>query len=150
MVGAQELLQWAPYCILLSALWPVCFQSFCSDTLCQYTLPRILRVLDRASSWYLNKGRPTWWQSLYYVNLLFNMFRMLIHPSSGACDYLVRYCLGCIVLTWGVLVLCSGIGCWLLQYYSSGSACTRIPHHQQPIPLHNTNTPQVSTIQPKQ
>jgi len=33
---------------------------------------------------------------------------------------------------------------------SSGSACTRIPHHQQPIPLHNTNTPQVSTIQPKQ
>ena len=24
----------------------------------------------------------------------------------------MRYCLGCIVLTWGVLVLCSGIGCW--------------------------------------
>jgi len=22
---------------------------------------------------------------------------MLIHPSSGACDYLVRYCVGCIV-----------------------------------------------------
>ena len=22
------------------------------------------------------------------------------------------YCVGCIVLTWGVLVLCSGIGCW--------------------------------------
>jgi len=40
------------------------------------------------------------------------MFQMLIHPSSGACDYLVRYCVGCIVLTWGVLVLCSGIGCW--------------------------------------
>jgi len=37
---------------------------------------------------------------------------MLIHPSSGACDYLVRYCVGCIVLTWGVSVLCSGIGCW--------------------------------------
>ena len=40
------------------------------------------------------------------------MFRMLIHPSSGACDYLVRYCVGCIVLTWDVLVLCSGIGFW--------------------------------------
>ena len=40
------------------------------------------------------------------------MFRMLIHPSSGACDYLVRYCVGCNVLTWGVLVLCSGIVCW--------------------------------------
>ena len=60
----------------------------------------------------LNKGRPTWWHSLYYVNLLLNMFRMLIHPSSGACDYLVCYCVGCIVLTWGVLVLCSGIDCW--------------------------------------
>ena len=33
---------------------------------------------------------------------------------------------------------------------SSGSACTRIPHHQQPILLHNTNTPQVSTLQPTQ
>jgi len=184
-----------------------------------------------------------WWHLLYYVNLLLNMFRMLVHPSSGACDYLVRYCVGCIVLTWVVLVLCSGIGCWwcgvpvqaepllyVLIYLSSGkcytyimcpvclwvsvflqacgvlwllnifvcgmfwcfmhlywslyawavrtwleacwcyvaglavgdvvsecrlnhycgSACTRTPHHQQPIPLHNTNTPQVSTIQPTQ
>ena len=24
---------------------------------------------------------------------------VLIHPSSGACDYLVRYCVGCNVLT---------------------------------------------------
>ena len=31
--------------------------------------------------------------------LLLIMFQMLIHPSSGACDYLVRYCVGCIVLT---------------------------------------------------
>jgi len=60
----------------------------------------------------LNKGRPTWWHLLYYVSLLLNMFWMLIHPSSGACNYLVRYCVSCIVLTWGVLVLCSGIGCW--------------------------------------
>jgi len=51
----------------------------------------------------LNKGRPTWWHLLYYVNLLLNMFRMLIHPSWGACDYLVRYCVGCIVLTWGYI-----------------------------------------------
>ena len=57
-----------------------------------------LCVLDRASSWYLNKGRPTWLHLLYYVNLLLCMFRMLIHPSSGACDCLVRYCVGCIVL----------------------------------------------------
>jgi len=134
-----------------------------------------------------------WWHLLYYVNLLLNMFQMLIHPSSGACYYLVCYCIGCIVLTWGVLVLCSGIGCWWFDnltwwwaqqcskhvqecnkltcitkkricalswsvakisksagWTTSGAACTQIPHHQQPIPLHNTNTPQVSTIQPTQ
>jgi len=27
---------------------------------------------------------------------------------------------------------------------TSGSAYTRIPHHQQTTPLHNTSTPQVS------
>jgi len=31
-----------------------------------------------------------------------------------------------------------------LNHYCGGSAYTRIPHHQQTIPLHNTNTPQVS------
>jgi len=102
---------------------------------------------------YLNKGSPTWWHLLYYVNFLLNMFRMLIHPSSGACDYFMRYCVGCIVLTWGVLVLCSGIGCWWCGIWVQAEpllTCTRIPYHQQPIPLHNTNTPQVSTIQPTQ
>jgi len=47
---------------------------------------------------FLNKGRPTWFHLFYYVNFLLNIFRMLIHPSSGACDYLVCYCIGCIVL----------------------------------------------------
>jgi hypothetical protein len=26
------------------------------------------------------------------------MFRMLVHPSSGACDLLLRYFMGCVVL----------------------------------------------------
>ena len=34
--------------------------------------------------------------------------------------------------------------CRLNHREQSGSAYTRIPHHQQTIPLHNTNTPQVS------
>jgi len=59
-----------------------------------------LRVLDRASSSYLNNGRPTWWHLLYYVNLLLNMFPMLIYPSSGVCDYLVRCCLGWLDACW--------------------------------------------------
>ena len=63
-------------------------------------------------------------------------------------------------LTWGVLVLCSGIVCWWcgirVQAEPPGSACTRIPHHQQTnqvvqpvLGYHSTNrqsryTPQVS------
>ena len=34
----------------------------------------------------MNKDRPTWCHLFYYVNLLLNMFRMLINPSSGACE----------------------------------------------------------------
>jgi len=68
----------------------------------------------------LNKGWPTRWHLLYY--LLLNMFQTLIRPSSGACDY---------------LLCCVG-------WTTSGSAYTRMPHHQQTIPLHNTSTPQVS------
>jgi len=49
---------------------------------------------------FLNKGRPTRWHLLYYVNLLLNMFQMLIQPSSGACDYLVRYCVGWLETCW--------------------------------------------------
>ena len=36
------------------------------------------------SLWQLSKERPTWCHLLYY--LMLNMFRMLIHSSSGACD----------------------------------------------------------------
>jgi len=71
--------------ILKSKLWRT-FSGLLSLSISIATMViidiRVFCVLDRASSWYLNKG--------------------------------------------------------------SGSACTRIPHHQQSIPLHNTNTPQVS------
>jgi len=72
--------------------------------------------------------------SLFH-HLMLNMFRMLIHPSSGACDLFVElfhgmYCSGsmCVGVTlwfgWGGVVS----GCRLKQY-SSVSACIRIPHH---------------------
>jgi len=66
--------------------------------------------------------------SLFHY-LLVNMFRMLIHPSSGACDLFVELfhglccsgsmCVGVTVLFgWGgVVSVCSA------------SACIRIPHH---------------------
>jgi len=46
------------------------------------TQTHILCVLDRASSWYLNKVRPTWWHLFYYVNLLLNMFQMDVLTSE--------------------------------------------------------------------
>ena len=43
----------------------------------------------------------------YY--LMLNMFRMLIHPTSGDCDYLLSYFMGFIVLVRCVLVLRCGL-----------------------------------------
>ena len=51
-----------------------------------------LCVLNRASSWYLNKGWPTRWHLLYYI--LLNMFQTLIRPFSGASEFLLC-CVGC-------------------------------------------------------
>jgi hypothetical protein len=45
---------------------------------------------------------------LLFHHLLLNMFRMLVHPSSGACDYLLSYFMGCIALIRCVLVLRRG------------------------------------------
>jgi len=46
--------------------------------------------------------------ALLFHYLLFNMFRMLVHPSSGACDLLWIYFMCCIILVRCVLVLRCG------------------------------------------
>ena len=52
--------------------------------------------------------------ALLFHYLLLNMFRMLVHPSSGACDLLWIYFMCCIPLVRCVLVLrCAG--CSTLQ-----------------------------------
>ena len=67
--------------------------------------------------------------------LMLNMFRMLVHPSSGACDLFVElfhglYCSGSMRVGvtlwfgWGGVVS----GCRLM-HCSSASAYIRIPHH---------------------
>ena len=43
--------------------------------------------------------------TLLFHYLLLNMFRMLVHPSSGACDLLWIYFVCCISLVRCVLVL---------------------------------------------
>ena len=47
--------------------------------------------------------------ALLFHYLMFNMFRMLVHPSSGACDLLWIYFMCCIALVRCVLVLRCGI-----------------------------------------
>ena len=44
-----------------------------------------------------------------FLYLMFNMFRMLIHPSSGACDLFVELFHGLIALVRCVLVLRCGL-----------------------------------------
>ena len=59
-----------------------------------------LTFLNSEHSPLLNKKRPTWCHLLFLFRyLMLNMFRMLIHPSSGACDLFVElfrglYCSG--------------------------------------------------------
>jgi hypothetical protein len=44
---------------------------------------------------------------LLFYYLLLNMFRMLVHPSSGACDFLWIY--SCVVLLWFDVCWCYGV-----------------------------------------
>ena len=46
--------------------------------------------------------------ALLFHYLMLNMFRMLVHPSSGACDLFLSYFMGCIALVRRVLVLRCG------------------------------------------
>ena len=46
--------------------------------------------------------------ALLFHYLLLNMFRILVHPSSGACDLLWIYFTGCIALVRCVFVLRCG------------------------------------------
>ena len=82
--------------------------------------------------------------ALLFHYLMLNMFRVLIHPSSGACDLFVElfhrlYCSGsvCVVVTvwfgWGGVVS----GCSLKHYHTTPAK-----------PQRNTNTYRIRTIQP--
>ena len=55
--------------------------------------------------WYPYAG---WSSALLFHYLLLNMFRMLVHPSSGACDLLWICIMCCIALVRCVLVLQCG------------------------------------------
>ena len=67
-----------------------------STTLIQ-SLIALFRIIKISIFWYfnhsvqLNNKRPTWCHLLFYfTSYVFNMFRTLIYPSSGACDCAVE------------------------------------------------------------
>ena len=77
--------------------------------------------------------------ALLFHYLLLNMFRMLIHPSSGACDLFDKlfhglYCSGS---------MCVGVTLW----FGWGGVVSR--YHTTPVkPQGNTNTHRTRAIQP--
>jgi len=82
---------------------------------------------------------------LLFHYLLLNMFRMLIHPSSGACDLFVELLHGlyCSVkrevdaLVYLFSGECLVVTCVVpLEQTSSASACIRIPHHHKATLTH--------------
>jgi len=57
--------------------------------------------------------------ALLFHYLMLNIFRMSIHPSSGACaTYLLSYFMGCIALVRCVLVLRFGLAVVVLYPYA--------------------------------
>jgi len=66
----------------------------------------------------------------YFTSSVFNMFRTLIHPSSGACDFsIVSPHWSCVLVT-----MCAGVSVWLVGLVSVWQAeaqvlqpATRIP-----------------------
>ena len=65
--------------------------------------------------------------ALLFHYLLLNMFRMLVHPSSGACDLLWIYFMCCISLVRCVLVLrCGSAGVLWYPYAGWGTSASAL------------------------
>jgi len=77
---------------------------------------------------------------LLFLYLMLNMFRMLIHPSSGACDLFVELFRG---------LYCSGSMCVGVTLWFGCGGVVYVSHHTTPAkPQCNTNTHRTRAIQP--
>ena len=93
--------------------------------------------------------------ALLFNYLMLNMFRMLIHPSSGACDLFVElfhglYCSGsmCVGVTlwfgWSGVVWCGVVPVCRLKLHQPAYGYYTTPAK----PQRNTNTHRTRAIQP--
>jgi len=92
--------------------------------------------------------------ALLFHSLILNMFRMLIHPSSGACDLFVElfhglYCSGSMCVGVTLWFGCGGVvsGCRLKQCKLKHYCFSLHPDTTPPQPNHNV-TP--THIEPEQ
>ena len=72
--------------------------------------------------------------ALLFLYLMLNLFRMLIHPSSGDCDLFVElfhglYCSGSVCVGVTLWFGCGGVVFVCRLKHVNASACIRIPHH---------------------
>jgi hypothetical protein len=78
--------------------------------------------------------------ALLFHYLLLNMSRMLLHPSSGACDLLWIYLMGCIVdLSHGLY--CSGSMCVGVTVWFGCGGVVSLCRLKHCFSLHNDTTP---------
>jgi len=70
--------------------------------------------------------------TLEFALQLLNVFRMLLHPSSGACDLFVEFFMGCIVLVQCVLVLRTLVLQSAFRYHTTTAKPQRKPTHIEP------------------
>jgi len=110
-----------PLCSSLQCHWHALDTSYWIH----YHLYRLIHVNYRPSSFtfglqpfaylfelfgLLKSKRPTWCHLLFYfTSYVLNMFRTLIYPSSGACDYSVE------LPHWSIVLgsMCVGVSVWL-------------------------------------
>jgi len=96
----------------------------------------------------LKNKRPTWCHLLFYfTSYVLNMFRTLIYPSSGACDYSVALPHWCIVLG----SMCVGVSVWLGWSGIHVAGCFSLPHGYRSNPTtpklqHTSNQEQYTNV----
>jgi len=101
-------------------------------------LTHVLFIKHKMHWRYLNNKRPIWSHLLFYfTSYVLNMFRTLIHPTSGACDFsIVSPHWLCVLVS-----MCVAVSVWLVGVVSvwQAEACRTDTTPNQPHRNSNTH-----------